>query len=102
MSDGEIDINIQGKIEELQFLNKPLYDKYKTIFKSSRMNFATRPNLALETRIEQEINENPDLFEITDLIEEKPNLSQEFLKLWKRNCCESTNRIQRIFKRSNN
>ena len=47
-SDGPIPTNIQADIEELKFLNEPLYNKYAKAFKGSRAGFATRPNIELE------------------------------------------------------
>jgi len=79
-SDGPIPTNIQADIEELKFLNQPLYNKYAKAFKGSRAGFATRPNIELELMIQEQIKEDPFNFEITDLLAEKENLTQEFFE----------------------
>ena len=79
-SDGPIPTNIQADIEELKFLNQPLYNKYAKAFKGSRAGFAVMPNLQLELMIEEQIKEDPFNFEITDLLAEKENLTQEFFE----------------------
>tara|TARA_R100001015_G_C4629156_1_gene189788 strand:+ start:286 stop:2223 length:1938 start_codon:yes stop_codon:yes gene_type:complete len=84
LSDGPIETNIQADIEELKFLNQPLYNKYAKAFKGSRAGFATRPNIELELMIEQQIKEDPFNFEITDLLAEQENLTQEFFESMKK------------------
>lgn len=83
-SDGPIPTNIQADIEELKFLNEPLYNKYAKAFKGSRAGFATRPNIELELMIQQQIKEDPFNFEITDLLAEQENLTQEFFESMKK------------------
>ena len=83
-SDGPIPTNIQADIEELKFLNQPLYNKYAKAFKGSRAGFATRLNLELELMIEEQIKEDPFNFEITDLLAEQENLTQEFFESMKK------------------
>ena len=83
-ADGPIETNIQADIEELKFLNQPLYNKYAKAFKGSRAGFATRPNLELELMIDQQIKDDPFNFEITDLLAEKKNLTQEFFESMKK------------------
>ena len=83
-SDGPIPTNIQADIEELKFLNEPLYNKYAKAFKGSRAGFATRPNIELELMIQQQIKEDPFKFEITDLLAEQENLTQEFFESMKK------------------
>tara|TARA_R100000697_G_scaffold121173_1_gene147615 strand:- start:523 stop:2307 length:1785 start_codon:yes stop_codon:yes gene_type:complete len=83
-ADGLIPTNIQADIEELKFLNEPLYNKYAKAFKGSRAGFATRPNIELELMIQQQIKEDPFNFEITDLLAEQENLTQEFFESMKK------------------
>jgi hypothetical protein len=83
-SNGQIPTEVQADIEELKFLNQPLYNKYSEAFKGSRAGFAVMPNLQLELMIEQQIKEDPFNFEITDLLAEQKNLTQEFFESMKK------------------
>lgn len=83
-SNGQIPTEVQADIEELKFLNQPLYNKYSEAFKGSRAGFAVMPNLQLEFMIDQQIKDDPFNFEITDLLAEQENLTQEFFESMKK------------------